>query len=236
MSSRQIPARHDSVGIMSGNDNRMELAMNRKWIVIGTALSALVMSGCASMSGDECMATDWSAVGFEDGARGYTTERFSKHRKACAKHGVTADFSAYQDGREQGLVEYCQPGRGYDVGVNGGRYYGVCSVDYEADFLDAYNAGYHLYTLRSNVNRASSSINAKERELENVGKTMRSKEAALIDSETTTEDRILLLADLKELSERTGELEVEIRDLYEQRARYQVELDNYQVSVANYGY
>jgi hypothetical protein len=199
---------------MSGNDNRMELAMNRKWIVIGTALSALAMSGCASMSGDEC----------------------SKHRKACAKHGVTADFSAYQNGREQGLVEYCQPGRGYDVGVNGGRYYGVCSVDHEADFLDAYNAGYHLYTLRSNVNRANSSINAKEREVEKVAKTMRSKEAALIDGETTTEERILLLADLKELSERTGELEVEIRDLYEQRARYQVELDNYQVSVADYGY
>ena len=236
MSSRQFPARHDSVGIMSGNDDRMELAMNRKWIVIGTALSALAMSGCASMSSDECMATDWSAVGFEDGARGYTTERFSKHRTACAKHGVTADFGAYQDGREQGLVEYCQPGRGYNVGVNGGRYYGVCSVDYEADFLDAYNAGYHLYTLRSNVNRANSSINAKERELENVAKTIRSKEAALIDAETTTEERILLLADLKELSERTGELEVEIRDLYEQRARYQVELDNYQVSVANYGY
>ena len=210
---------------MSGNDNRMELAMNRKWIVIGTALSALAMSGY------ECMATDWSAVGFEDGARGYTTERFSRHRTACAKHGVTADFSAYQDGREQGLVEYCQPGRGYDVGVNGGRYYGVCSVDHEADFLDAYNAGYHLYTLRSNVSRANSSINAKERELENV-----TEEAALIDGETTTEERILLLADLKELSERTGELEAEIRDLYEQRARHQVELDNYQVSAANYGY
>ena len=236
MSSRRLPACHDNVGIMSGNDNRMELTMNRKWIAIGTALSALAMSGCASMSGDECMATDWSAVGFEDGARGFTTERFSKHRKACAKHGVTADFSAYQDGREQGLNEYCQPGRGYDVGVNGGRYYGVCSVDHEADFLDAYNAGYNLYTLRSNVNRASSRINAKERELENVAKTMRSKEAALIDSETTTEERILLLADLKELSERTGELEVEIRDLYEQRARYQFELDNYEVSVADYGY
>ena len=236
MSSRQLSVGHDSVGIMSGIDKRMELAMSGKWMVIGTALSAMALSGCASMSGDECMATDWSAVGFEDGARGYTTERFSKHRKACAKHGVTADFSAYQSGREQGLVEYCQPGRGYDVGVNGGRYYGVCSVDHEADFLDAYNAGYHLYTLRSNVNRANSSINAKEREVEKVAKTMRSKEAALIDGETTTEERILLLADLKELSERTGKLEVEIRDLYEQRARYQVELDNYQVSVADYGY
>jgi hypothetical protein len=195
-----------------------------------------MMSGCASMSGEECVATDWSAVGFEDGARGYTTERFSKHRKACAKHGVTADFSAYQNGRDQGLVEYCQPGRGYDVGVNGGRYYGVCSVEREADFLDAYNAGYHLYTLRSNVNRATSSISAKERELENVADKMRAKEVALIDRESTTEERVLLLADLKELSERTGQLEAEIQDLYEQRARYQVELDNYQVSVVDYGY
>ena len=236
MSSRQFPGRHGSVGIMSGNHNRMEVAMNKKWIATGAALCAFMISGCASMSGDECIATDWSAVGFEDGARGYTTESFSKHRKACAKHGITADFGAYQNGRQQGLVEYCQPGRGYDVGVNGGRYYGVCSVDREADFLEAYNAGHHLYTLRSNVKRANSKISAKERELENVAKSMRTKEAALIDSETTTEDRILLLADLKEMSERTGELEVEIRDLYEQRARYQVELENYQVSVADYGY
>ena len=210
--------------------------MDKRFNVIGIALVALVMSGCATMSGEECVATDWSAVGYEDGARGFTTERFSKHRKACAKHGVTADFGSYQSGREQGLVEYCQPGRGFDVGVNGGRYYGVCSVDLEAGFLDAYNAGYHLYTLRSNVNRASSSIAAKERELQHVEDEMLHKEAALIDRETTIEQRIILIAELKNLSEDTGRLEAEIQDLYQQRAHYQVELDNYQVSVADYGY
>ena len=152
-----------------------------------------------------------------------------KHRKACAKHGrKRRTFAAWQNGREQGLVEYCQPGRGYNVGVSGGRYYGVCSVDLEPDFLDAYNAGYHLYTLRSNVSRASSNISAKERELEKVEEEIRAKEAALIAKETTMEQRVLLLADLKELSERTGHLEAEIQVLYEERARYQVELDNYQ--------
>jgi uncharacterized small protein (DUF1192 family) len=214
----------------------MESTMRTNWNLAWAAIAMLVMSGCATMSGEECVATDWSAVGFEDGARGYTTERFSKHRKACAKHGVTADFAAYKHGRADGLAEYCQPGRGFSVGANGGRYYGVCQVDLEADFLDAYNAGYHLYTLQSNVNRASSSISSKERQLKAVHDKMRDKEAALIDAETTTEDRILLLADLKELSERTGKLEAEIRDLYAQRARYQVELDNYQVTVADYGY
>jgi len=145
-------------------------------------------------------------------------------------------LSEANGGRDQGLIEYCQPGRGFDVGVNGGRYYGVCTVNLEADFLDAYNAGYHLYTLRSNVNRAASSIAAKERELQNVEDAMLYKEAALIDSETTMEQRIILIAELKDLSEDTGRLEAEIHDLYEQRAHYQAELDNYQVTVANYGY
>jgi hypothetical protein len=201
---------------------------------MGAALATLVLSGCASMSSEECAATDWTAVGYEDGARGYTSERFSGHRTACAKHGVTADFGAYQAGREQGLVEYCQPGRGYDVGVSGGRYYGVCNADLEHDFLDAYNAGHHLYTLRSNVSRASSRIASKERELKKVHNEIRDKEAALIDRETTTEDRILLLADLKELSERTGKIETEIKVLYQDLAQYQLELENYQAS--NVGY
>ncbi len=210
--------------------------MNARWNVIGAALATLVMSGCASMSSDECMTADWKAVGYEDGALGYTTEQFSKHRKACASHGVTPSFADYQAGREGGLVEYCQPGRGFDVGARGGRYYGVCSVNLEPDFLDAYNAGHHLYTLRSRVDHATSSISSREYELKSVDEDIREKEAALIARETTIEQRVILLADLKDLAERTGELSVEIEHLYEDRARYRVELENYQASVVDFGY
>ncbi|MGI9236583.1 MAG: DUF2799 domain-containing protein [Woeseiaceae bacterium] len=210
--------------------------MNRNLNPMWIALTMLGLGGCASMSGDECMTSDWAAIGYEDGARGYTTERITDRRKACAKHGVTLDFAAYQNGREQGLVEYCQPGRGFNVGSNGGRYNGVCSADLEGSFLESYNAGYHLYTLRSNVNRATSAINAKEREIDRIKEDMRLKEAALISDETSIEDRVLLLADLKDLSERTGQLEAEIQDLYERRAHSQAELDNYQVALLDAGY
>jgi chaperonin cofactor prefoldin len=221
---------------MSSDDKRMDIGMSTKLKVIGAAIATLVMSGCASMSSDECMMADWNAVGYEDGVRGYTTERFSNHRKACAKHGVTPSFADYKAGREKGLEEYCQPGRGFDVGVSAGRYYGVCSVNLEPDFLDAYNVGRRLYTLRANVDRASSQINSKERELEDVAEEIREQEAALIAGETTTEERILILADLKDLSERTGTLETEIEHLYDERARYRVELENYQASIVDYGY
>ena len=210
--------------------------MKAEWKLVLTLGLMVTMGGCATMSGEECMATDWSAVGYEDGARGYTSDRFSSHRKACAKHGVTADFGAYQSGREQGLREYCQPGRGFDVGASGGRYYGVCDVQLEGDFLDAYNAGAQLYSLRSNVNRATAEINARERELEELRDQMKQNELLLVDDETTMEQRIVLLADLKEMSERKGRLEAEIRDLYDSRARHQTDLEAYQVAVADFGY
>ena len=210
--------------------------MNSKWLTLCAATVFLTLSGCATMSSDECAMSDWRAVGYEDGSRGYTTERFSSHRKACAKHGITADFTAYQEGRTQGLVEFCQPGRGFNLGANGGHYNGVCAADLEPEFLDAYRAGHKLFTLRSYVNSANSKIYAKEGELNYVKDQIRDKEAQLISSETTTEQRVLLLADLKELSERTGELEAEIDMLIADRARFEQDLQYYEQTVAAYDY
>jgi len=200
------------------------------------SLVVIGLSGCASMSGDECATSDWSAVGYEDGSRGYTTDRFGAHRKACAKHGITADFQAYQQGRAQGLVEFCQPSKGFDLGASGGRYNAVCSADLEPEFLDAYRVGQQLYTLRSNVSYANSEIYARERELASISESVRDAEALLIGADTSTEDRILLLADLKRFSERIGELEAEIEMLIADRAGHEQELRHYQQTVAAYGY
>jgi hypothetical protein len=210
--------------------------MNRILLNTGLVLAIAVLSGCASMSSEECTNSDWAAIGYEDGSRGYTTDKFGSRRKACAKHGVTADFKAYQEGREEGLVEFCQPSRGYNLGASGGRYYGVCDVAMEEEFLDAYRVGAQLHSLRSNVNNANSRIYSKEAELKRIKEKIRAKEAELISEDVTTQDRVLLLADLKELSERTGELEAEIEELVADKARYEYELQDYEQTVAAYGY
>ena len=196
----------------------------------------LGLSGCAGMSEDECVTSDWQMVGYEDGSRGYSADRLGEHRKACAKHGVTPDLSAYRTGRKEGLREFCQPSRGYNLGARGGRYNGVCSAELEGPFLDAYHVGYHLYELQSNVNAANYQINARQNELDQTKEQIRQKEALLIAPETTTEERILILSDLKELSERTGQLQSEIITLIDDRARHEEQLANYQASVADYGY
>ncbi len=210
--------------------------MSNKWVGILAITGFLGLSGCASMSGDECLTSDWQMIGFEDGSRGYGAERLGQHRKACAKHGVTPDLQAYRAGREEGLRDFCQPARGFNLGSRGSHYNGVCSAEMEGDFLDAYRAGYHLYELQANINSANYQINAKQNELDDIEHLIREKEVLLIAAETTVQDRILILADLKDLSERTGQLETEIVVLIDDRARHEEQLANFEATVAHFGY
>lgn len=210
--------------------------MNSKIAGIFSVVAILGLSGCASMSADECAMSDWHTIGYEDGVMGYSGDRLGNHRKACAKHGVAPDFEAYQAGRREGLRQYCQPSRGFNVGASGGRYNGVCPGDMEPDFVDAFNTGHKLYNLRSNVNHANSQINARESELERNKEKIRQIESDLISSETSAQDRILLLVDLKEAAERTGEIEAEILDLVEERAVYEQQLAQYEAMIADTNY
>ena len=210
--------------------------MNSRIAIIVSTIAAAALSGCASMSAEECVASDWRTIGFEDGAMGYTADRISTHRKACAKHGVAPDFDAYQTGRKEGLRQYCQPSRGFNVGASGARYNGVCPGDMEPDFVDAYNSGHKLYNLRANVNRANSAVIAREAELERTEDNIRQIQADLISPETSAEDRVMLLVDLKEESERIGELEAEIVELIEDRAIFEQQLAQYEAMIADTNY
>ena len=210
--------------------------MNSKWAIIWVALSIAGLSGCASMNADECATSDWSAIGYEDGSRGYTADRFGNHRKACAKHGVTANFQSYRLGRDQGLEDFCQPGRGFSYGANGGHYNGVCAAGMEPEFLEAYRAGHKLHTLRANVSAANSRLYSLESELDNTKNRIVAAELLLINSETTTDERVALLVELKELSERKGKLKGEIKQVVADLARFEQDLQYYEQTVAARGY
>ena len=53
------------------------------------------LSGCNSMSAQECLATDWRTVGYEDGVNGYSGDRIGRYRNVCSEYGVMPNLAEY---------------------------------------------------------------------------------------------------------------------------------------------
>jgi len=198
-----------------------------------TLAALLLLNNCTSMSSEECLASDWQAIGFEHGAQGLAADKLGDHRRACAKHGVTVDFQAYQQGRDQGLWQYCQPSRGFNIGANGRNYNGICAAHQESNFLDAYNSGRQLYRLRAQLNAAESEIYEIERQIDRNNELIRSNQGQLIASEISIQNRVLTVARLKELSEENGFLAAQIDGLIENVALHEQRLLDYEDLLAS---
>ncbi len=112
-------------------------------------LGILALSGCASLSRNECAAGDWYGIGQRDGASGYPEERFADHAAACVAHGVNPDRRQWMEGRERGLERFCTARHAFDVGASNSSYAGVCAGPAEDDFLHGYRLGKALAEARS---------------------------------------------------------------------------------------
>jgi hypothetical protein len=198
---------------------------------VSAALVLVALSGCATMDREECLTVDWRTVGYEDGVAGYSGDRISQHRKACAKYGVTTDLSAYQAGRQEGLREYCVPANGFRLGSQGGSYSGMCPADLDPAFTDAYQDGRQLHALESRLANVEYDLNAKRNALHNAESDIVSRSARAISTEATTEERAQAVVDVKQLGERMGRLKSEIRQLEEERVHCERDLEDYRASL-----
>jgi hypothetical protein len=191
-----------------------------------------VLAGCNSMSAQECSSTDWRTVGYEDGVNGFAGDRIGRYRNACSEHGVTPDLHQYQSGRDEGLREFCKPANGFRVGARGGGYSGVCPADLDESFVDAYQSGRQLYTLRSRVSSAQSELYSMRSELDQIDRDLVSVGARIIDPTLTNEERAQLVVDTKHMAERKGEIKARIPQVEGELALYQRELDDYRATLA----
>jgi hypothetical protein len=194
-----------------------------RWPLI--VILGLLVSGCASMDEDECRVADWRAIGYEDGVSGSPASHIGERREACAEHGITPNFAAYRQGREEGLREYCTPASGYRLGRSGKSMSTACPSDLQGDFRDAYKSGREIYQAASVVRSTKSRLKRKKQELEEVRSSLTSNSTELISPDTTTERRIELLVEIQELSSRKTRLENEISQL-------RVDLDRHRSKLA----
>jgi hypothetical protein len=201
-------------------------------ITASLILVPVLLAACTSMSAEECSVLDWRSVGYEDGVAGLPGSHIGQYRKACAKHGIGTDLSAYQAGREMGLQEYCQPANGFRAGARGDTYQGVCPAQLESAFLGPYESGHELFVLERRAAHATQQLADKRNELNSTEQQIISSGAVLLAENSTAEDRAHALVETKQLAEQKGRIETEIGDLERDRARYERDLESYRATLA----
>ena len=154
-------------------------------------VAGLVLSGCVTelMSEKECLAGDWYGAGLEDGARGRTESAFDERAARCAGFGAPPpDGVAYIEGRNVALFRLCTDAGGYDYGLSGKTYLGVCRPEREFEFLGGYLSGQRIHRFEEARNAAASKLNSAEVYLDSLWSTIRKARKTIKDEEASEEE------------------------------------------------
>lgn len=106
--------------------------------------ATLALGSCTTLSEDACRSGDWFSIGAADGARGRSADHLSDHAKACADFGVVPDPVAWEQGRQQGLRQYCTVETVYRDGRRSRSLQPVCPAD-QVERLQAANIAGRTY-------------------------------------------------------------------------------------------
>lgn len=193
----------------------------------------LMLAGCAGgMGADECRTANWRAIGYEDGVQGQSPAFFGPRRKACAEHGVTADFDAYLAGRAEGLEHFCRPQNGFRLGRQGHAYGGICPLALEQAFVVAHGQGYGLYQRGLELDRIGKSLRHKQKRADEVEFLLAENTAHLIAPDLAPGERALLAVEIQQLTEERIELTRVIEQLEQDYALAELEYETYRRELA----
>ena len=193
----------------------------------------ILLSGCAkTMNENECLIADWRTLGYQDGSQGRPQQWLEKRGEACAEYGIAPNMDEYLGGRMQGLTTYCQPRRGFDMGVRGTRYNNVCPQNLEGEFLYAYQDGRGLRDRQITVGNIENELNATIAELDSLDKQITADTVYIATGVMSRQERIDLALSLKNMAERKGQLQERLPQIDADLNGAHYELDQYRASIA----
>lgn len=115
----------------------------------GLTLALSLLSGCAttpSLSPEQCQAGNWQQIGYADGMVGRSGAYFAKHLENCTPiPGSAPNRMLWEQGRQEGLKEFCTELNAYKLGREGYSWQPVCPLDGIEKLEDAYNQGRYYY-------------------------------------------------------------------------------------------
>lgn len=194
----------------------------RCWLVV-ISLSA---SGCSTLSKDECITADWRTIGFEDGSRGYTSQRISSHRESCAEHGITPNMDRYLSGHREGLHNYCTYANGLNVGKRGTEYNQVCPQEIEGEFIAGYRQGRKIHDVSTQIADLENERQSIIQEIDQFNAEITSKREMVIAQSTGPTLRRELLSQIEALEAAVATRSESLDHLTHKQTRYRLRLKN----------
>nr|WP_313975501.1 DUF2799 domain-containing protein [uncultured Psychrobacter sp.] len=112
-------------------------------------VSLLTLSGCAttqSLTPEQCQNSNWQEVGYVDGLHGRSGAYFGNYTNQCASIvGATPNRVLWEQGRQQGLKNYCTELNAYKLGREGYDWQPVCPLEGIEKLEEAYAQGRYYY-------------------------------------------------------------------------------------------
>ena len=113
------------------------------------AAALFILSGCAttqSLTPQQCQSSNWQEVGYADGIRGSSGAYFGHYINSCASVvGATPNRIQWEQGRQQGLKNYCTELNAYKLGREGYDWQPVCPLEGISKLEEAYSQGRYYY-------------------------------------------------------------------------------------------
>jgi len=125
-------------------------------------LMVATLTGCASLSREQCRRGDWYGIGMADGQAGEAASRKDQHVRACSEYGIQINDQHYFDGYARGLDDYCRIDNAFESGLRGRRYQHVCPPAIDALFERCNRAAYEVYRIKRELDRLEDQIDSQE--------------------------------------------------------------------------
>lgn len=134
-------------------------------LVIGTLL---FLSGCQTISRDQCQAEDWAGMGKADAASGFAMDRFDVIAKDCGSYGINPDPEEYEAGWKKGVLLYCKPLNGFNRGRAGDGLSQICPPELAGPMSSAYKLGRQIYDARSDLRRVERRVTDNKKRISDI--------------------------------------------------------------------
>ena len=115
-------------------------------LLFGLSLMLLI-TGCASISQEQCLAGNWQDLGYKDGRNGADITRVQNYAEVCTEHGVRLNADLYSVGYKQGIQTYCTEARGFRSGEDGSSFNKAC-LEF-TEYKRAFSDGRVIYEIKS---------------------------------------------------------------------------------------